>query len=98
MAAAAEAAVQLLKKAGWPVEYFHQEEKKPTVVDTAQEFIDAVLLGDHMDDVIVLPDGLKKLEMENAMPKDIVAVSNHIMNMYHYKIYLSIFVTPCFYI
>lgn len=70
----ASAAIQLLRNAGWPVDYFNQEEKKPTFLTTAEEFIDAVLLGDHMDDVVVLSDGLKKLDMENAMPKDILSV------------------------
>lgn len=45
----------------------------PRLVETAEEFIDIALLGDHMDDVVVLKDGLKKLGMENAMPKDILA-------------------------
>lgn len=61
---------EIIKKSGWPPHLFDDPEKQPTVVETAKEFVQEVLLGKHLDDVIVLKNGLTKLDMWDAIPQD----------------------------
>jgi hypothetical protein len=65
-----------LQACGWPVELFKDVDRQPKVVETAEEFAREVLLGCHMNEVVVLQDGIRKLGMSDAMPPDILTVQS----------------------
>jgi hypothetical protein len=46
------------------------------VVESVEDFMDELLFGDHMDTAVVLKDGIRKLDMDDAMPVDIRKVSS----------------------
>ncbi|KAJ9443707.1 hypothetical protein DIPPA_06826 [Diplonema papillatum] len=52
------------QEALWPF----LEEKAPTTVETTEEFVQEVLFGSHRDKVVVLPNGIEKLNQQNAIP------------------------------
>ena len=49
-------------------------EWQPLVVETVREFLDQVLLGNHMDSVVVLRDGIRKMRFDDAIPLDLLQV------------------------
>ena len=59
----------------WPQCLFEDPAKQPRIVDTAEEFLREVLTGDHLDRVVVLRDGCRKLGLaaEDVLPQDILA-------------------------
>ena len=62
---------QALRIAGWPASLLH-EEKQARAVQTVEEFTRVLLYGDHTDEIIVLRDGLSKLQQHDAIPADIM--------------------------
>lgn len=44
---------------------------QPRVARSCEEFFDALLLGNHMDDVIVFPNGLRELGLHDSMPESL---------------------------
>eukprot|EP00039_Didymoeca_costata_P000645 m.46651 g.46651 ORF g.46651 m.46651 type:complete len:257 (-) comp10393_c0_seq5:529-1299(-) len=71
----------LIEQTGWPKHLFEDESKKPRVVDTVEEFVHELLLGSHMDDVVVLKDGLTKLKMWDAIPETFINAVNTSKNV-----------------
>ncbi len=65
----------LLEESGWPLGIFEDPSKKPIIIETVQEFVDALLYGDHMGKIIVLKDGIYKLGLENSIPTEISVVA-----------------------
>lgn len=45
-----------------------KDSQKPRIVNTVEDFIQEGFYGCHMDDVVVLQDGVKKMGMENDLP------------------------------
>ena len=66
----------LLKENDWPAFITGDPDKQATVVQTVDEFMQALLYGEHLNDVIVLPDGLRKLGQVDAMPDYILNAKN----------------------
>jgi hypothetical protein len=52
----------------WPSSLLNDPSKQPTVVESVEEFIDQVFYGNHMHDIVVLRDGLRKMNQYEAMP------------------------------
>ena len=67
-------ASKILAEADWPTHITQDPSKQGTVVETVDEFMQALLYGDHLDDVVVFPDGLRKLGQFDSMPEYILAV------------------------
>ncbi len=65
----------LLEESGWPLGIFEDPSKKPIIIETVEEFVDALLYGDHMGKIIVLKDGIYKLGLENSIPTEISEVA-----------------------
>lgn len=57
----------------WPLELVTDPARHPRIVDSAHEFLRELLLGDHMSDFVVLPNGVDLLDLswEDCMPRDI---------------------------
>mmetsp|Transcript_17198 Transcript_17198/g.27481 ORF Transcript_17198/g.27481 Transcript_17198/m.27481 type:complete len:294 (-) Transcript_17198:520-1401(-) len=65
-----------IKQSGWPEELFSDTSKQPVVLETAEAFIDAMMFGEHMNRVVVLKEGIKKLGMADALPKGMVEAAH----------------------
>lgn len=63
----------LFAESGWDTalgEYGQLEaSKKPRVVHDFATFLQELLHGEHMDDVVVFRDGIRKLQMEDCVPE-----------------------------
>eukprot|EP01052_Picozoa_sp_SAG31_P037867 SAG31_NODE_4960_length_2834_cov_2.174040_6_plen_63_part_00 len=55
------------------MELLHDPKRAPRVVLSGQQFIDELLFGEHLNEVVVLKDGLRKLDQQSAMPANIVS-------------------------
>jgi len=60
-----------LSIAGWPAA-LATAEKQPRVVHTAQEFRESLLVGQHIDRVVVLRDGVRLLDQQHAVPPPLI--------------------------
>lgn len=60
-----------LVAAAWPVHLFEDPQRQPRIVSSEVEFAHELLLGDHLEDVVVLPGGLEAtgLAEEAALPE-----------------------------
>jgi hypothetical protein len=57
----------------WPLELIEDPQRQPRVIDTASDFLRELLLGDHLEDFIVLPNGVELLDLryEDSIPEDL---------------------------
>ena len=58
----------LLQSSGWPMDLLHDETKQPKVVRSAKEFVHELYYGNHLDEIVVLKDGVQLLQQESALP------------------------------
>eukprot|EP00929_Paragymnodinium_shiwhaense_P012068 TRINITY_DN11871_c0_g1_i3.p1 TRINITY_DN11871_c0_g1~~TRINITY_DN11871_c0_g1_i3.p1 ORF type:complete len:404 (-),score=71.70 TRINITY_DN11871_c0_g1_i3:212-1423(-) len=58
---------ELVQWSEWPAELFEDRERQPRVVRTAEEFRRALLLEDFIDKVVVLPNGISLLGLEETV-------------------------------
>jgi hypothetical protein len=63
----------VLQRCGWPVDAFADPAKQPREVADAQTFYQELFHGEHLDDIVVLKDGLRKLGQHDAMPTSILS-------------------------
>ena len=63
----------MLQRCGWPVDAFADPAKQPREVADAQTFYQELFHGEHLDDIVVLKDGLRKLGQHDAMPTSILS-------------------------
>ncbi|CAE8593425.1 unnamed protein product, partial [Polarella glacialis] len=56
--------VELLRLSGWPAEVLEARDKRPRLAADAAAFWRELLLGEHMQDVVLLRDGLRQLGLE----------------------------------
>ncbi|CAE7248843.1 XRCC6 [Symbiodinium sp. CCMP2592] len=70
MAKLSEDERQMVRELGWPVELLEDPQKQPRLVHSPEEFARALLLEDHLEDVVILQDGLKRagLAESEALP------------------------------
>jgi len=66
----------LLEESGWPLDIFEDPAKRPIVLHSVDEFVEALLYGDHMGKVVVLKDGITKLGLDKSIPSSISEVVN----------------------
>eukprot|EP00041_Stephanoeca_diplocostata_P014022 m.251825 g.251825 ORF g.251825 m.251825 type:complete len:414 (+) comp19546_c0_seq1:200-1441(+) len=59
----------VIDQSGWPEEVFKDESKKPKVVHSKEDFLEELFFGNHMNDVVVFPNGIKEFGMESAVPQ-----------------------------
>lgn len=57
----------------WPVELLQDPRRQPRVLNTAGEFVKELLLGDHVEDFVVLPRGTELLDLsfQDSIPEDV---------------------------
>ena len=57
----------------WPMELLEDPSKQAREVNTPEEFLRAVLVGDHIESLVVFPNGTKALNLswEETVPQDI---------------------------
>lgn len=62
-----------LLKDGWPMDLIEDPAKQARVVRTPTEFLEAVLVGDHLQEFVVFPEGVEamKLGWEETVPEDL---------------------------
>lgn len=60
-------------QSGWPRALFDDPGKAPLVVHTREAFIEELMLGNHMDTIVVFKNGLKVLGLDDAVPDSIVS-------------------------
>ncbi|CAJ1386501.1 unnamed protein product [Effrenium voratum] len=60
---------RLIEAAGWPEDLLC-DRTAPRYVESPQEFAEALLLEDHLEDIVILPDGLRRtgLSPREALP------------------------------
>jgi len=58
-----------LEIAGWPSSLLAAE-KQPTIIEDVKDFEEAILYGSHVDEILVLKDGVHKLGQADAVPPD----------------------------
>lgn len=60
----------MLQSSGWPSELLEDARRAPRVVSSCQLFAEAMLLDDHLEDVVIFPDGLRRVGLapEEALP------------------------------
>lgn len=58
----------VINQSGWPREIFTDPSKKPRIVNTKEEFLEELFFGNHMNNVVVFPNGIKEFGMESAVP------------------------------
>ncbi|CAE7739505.1 XRCC6 [Symbiodinium sp. CCMP2456] len=70
MAKLSEEERQMVRELGWPVELLEDPRKQPRLIDSPEEFARALLLEDHLEDIVILQDGLKRagLAESEALP------------------------------
>lgn len=70
----------------WPLELLLDPAKHPRIVDTAEDFLKELLVGDHMSDFVVLQKGVDKLDLrwEDCMPLDIRESISGCSNVYDF--------------
>lgn len=52
----------------WPVELLTRHNKQPHLMASATQFVTALRRGHHMDQIVVLLDGVKRLQQHDALP------------------------------
>ena len=62
---------EALDVAGWPQSLAEDASKAPTVLEDAAAFVDCLLWGKHVDDIVVLRGGVSKLSQDGALPDSV---------------------------
>ena len=68
---AAMTLAEALDVAGWPQSLAEDASKAPTVLEDAAAFVDCLLWGKHVDDIVVLRGGVSKLSQDGALPDSV---------------------------
>jgi len=57
----------------WPLELIEDPARQPRIVETAYEFVRELLIGNHLEDFLILPNGTELLDLswEDSMPDDL---------------------------
>eukprot|EP00434_Breviolum_minutum_P009481 symbB.v1.2.008350.t1/scaffold507.1/size305965/20 len=57
----------------WPVELLQDPARRPRVIDTAKDFVKELLVGNHVEDFVVLPRGTELLDLsfQDSIPEDV---------------------------
>lgn len=57
----------------WPLGLIEDPARQPRIIETASDFIRELLIGEHLEDFIVLPNGTELLDLswEDSMPDDL---------------------------
>jgi len=57
----------------WPLELVEDPARQPRIVETASEFLREVLVGDHLEDFVLLPNGVELLDLgeKDCLPTDL---------------------------
>lgn len=66
---------ELLREVGYPddvIDVFLESSRGPTVLTDPKEFLEACLYESHVDNCIVLKDGMRKLGLHDEMPKEVL--------------------------
>lgn len=60
-------------KGTWPLELLDDPARQPRVVHSALDFLREVLVGDHLQEFVVLPNGIELLDLreEDCLPSDL---------------------------
>lgn len=58
----------------WPLDLLEDPARQPRIVTTAHEFLREILLGNHLDDFVLLPNGTELLELDEkaSLPSDVL--------------------------
>eukprot|EP01043_Picozoa_sp_COSAG02_P089065 COSAG02_NODE_26084_length_641_cov_1.134686_1_plen_157_part_01 len=65
----------LLQSSGWPMDLLHDEAKQPKVVGSPEEFVHQFYYGNHLDEIVVLKDGVQLLQQADALPPAIATAA-----------------------
>ncbi|CAE8721527.1 unnamed protein product, partial [Polarella glacialis] len=57
----------------WPLELLEDPARQPRIVETPEAFCRELLLGEHLEDFVVLPNGIDLLDLswEDSVPEDV---------------------------
>ena len=61
---------EALATAGWPLS-LADDARRPNVLSTPREFVEALCTSAHVDTLFVLPGGVSLLEQEEALPREL---------------------------
>ncbi|CAE8616849.1 unnamed protein product [Polarella glacialis] len=56
----------MIESVGWPTEILEDPRRQPRMVRSPEAFANEVLLGDHLDDIVIFPGGLGKIGLGEA--------------------------------
>ena len=65
----------LLQSSGWPMDLLHDEAKQPKIVGSPEEFVHQLYYGNHLDEIVVLKDGVQLLQQADALPQAIATAA-----------------------
>jgi hypothetical protein len=65
----------MLRSSGWPMDLLLDPAKQPRVAGSAEEFIQELFFGDHLDQIIVLKNGVDLLQQADAVPQAILTAA-----------------------
>lgn len=71
MPAETQTLAEALRVAGWPAS-LDCASKQPHICQSLDEFEDLVLYGQHIDRIIVLKDGTRRLQQQSALPDNVL--------------------------
>jgi len=57
----------------WPMELIDDPARHPRIIDTAENFLREVLIGEHLEDFLILPNGVELLDLGccSSLPTDL---------------------------
>ena len=61
----------LLRSSGWPMDVLQDRAKQPKVVGSAEDFVRELYYGNHLDEIVVLKNGVQLLQQADAVPQAI---------------------------
>ena len=65
----------MLRSSGWPMDLLLDPAKQPRAVGSAEEFVHELFFGDHLDQIIVLKNGVELLQQADAVPQAILTAA-----------------------
>jgi len=66
---------RVIEQLGWPPELFSDAAKQPRLVTTREKFLDELLLGNHLNDVVVFPRGIEVLGLTDSIPTSLLSAA-----------------------
>jgi len=74
----------------WPIDLLEDPARQPRYVDSPHEFLRELLVGDHLEDFVILPNGTDLLEfgLEDCLPAEICESLKECQNVHDFITHL----------